>query len=493
MSDEFGSTPACCAGDYSPTMQQSIRVALLVCLAILIPAAAHAGKPPNIVFILADDLGYGDIGCYGQTIIRTPRLDRMAAEGIRLTAYYAGAPVCAPSRCQLITGLHAGHAYIRDNREIQPEGQFPLPAETRTLARMLKDAGYTTGATGKWGLGAPASDGVPTKQGFDFFYGYNCQRQAHNFYPTHLWRNEAKELLEGNTQGNIAGRHYSHDLVVHEAMQFIRRSKDRPFFLYLPVTIPHVALQVPEDSLAEYRGKLEDAPYDGKQGYLAHPTPHAAYAAMVSRLDRDVGRILDLLAELGIDQSTLVIFTSDNGPTHGRVGGADSAFFRSAGSLRGLKGSLYEGGIRVPLIARFPGAIRPGSVSDLACAAYDLAPTLLELAGAPAEPGLDGVSIAPTLTGKGTQSPRDFLYWEFPGYGGQQAVRFGNMKAVRVNMHKGPVRTELYDLASDPSESRDIAAEHPELVARAEAVMRREHRVSVEFPFKAIDGATPER
>ncbi|MBS0196504.1 MAG: sulfatase-like hydrolase/transferase [Planctomycetes bacterium] len=464
-----------------------VGVVALAAATMAVWAQAPVERRPNIIFILADDLGYGDVGCYGQKVIRTPRIDRMATEGVRFTSYYAGAPVCAPSRCQLMTGLHSGHAYIRDNREVQPEGQFPLPEGKVTLARVLQANGYTTGATGKWGLGPVGSTGSPEKQGFDFFYGYNCQRAAHNYYPVSLWRNGVKETLEGNTPGNLVGRQYSHDLIVEEALRFVRENQRRPFFLYMPVTIPHVALQVPEDSLNEYKGKIDDAPYDGKQGYLPQASPHAAYAGMVSRLDRDVGRVLDLLAELGIDDKTLVIFASDNGPTYERIGGADSAFFQSAGGLRGLKGSVYEGGIRVPFIARWPGSIAAGKTVDRACAAWDVMPTLLEVAGCVVPNGLDGISLVPTLTGRGTQAQHESLYWEFPAYGGQQAVRFGAMKAVRVKMDKGPIKTELYDLSTDPAESKDLAAERPAAVTRAEALMRAEHRGSAEFPFKAID------
>jgi arylsulfatase A len=472
--------------------------ALLLWIAVPATIAAAAPiepstRPPNIILIVADDLGYGDLGCYGQAIIRTPRLDAMAAQGLRLTDFHAGAPVCAPSRCTLITGRHSGHAFVRDNLEVQPEGQIALPAGTVTLPGELRALGYATGATGKWGLGSPGSSGDPTKQGFDFFYGYNCQREAHNFYPTHLWRNTTKEMLEGNVKGNLVGPHYSHDLIMREAMSFLRREKDAPFFLYLPVTIPHVSLQVPEDSLAEYAGKIPDAPYDGKEGYLPHPTPHAAYAAMVSRLDRDIGHLLDLLVELHLDRTTLVIFTSDNGPTHGRVGGADSPFFHSAGSFRGLKGSVYEGGLRVPLIAWQPGTVPAGAKSDLPCVMYDLMPTLLEIGGGASKAELDGLSLAPTLTGRGTQPSHAWMYWEFPGYGGQQALRAGNLKAVRTTMHKGPMTTQLYELDQDPGESHDLAATRPDDVQRLERLMREARVASTEFPFAALDGKAPTR
>lgn len=452
------------------------------------PERGAGASRPNIVFIMADDLGYGELGCYGQEKIRTPRIDRMAAEGVRLTQFYSGAPVCAPTRCQLMTGLHSGHAHVRDNKEVQPEGQTPIPDATLTVAEVFRSCGYATGATGKWALGPPLSEGDPIEQGFDFFYGYNCQRQAHNFYPTHLWRGQTMEVLEGNTPGNLVGAHYSHDLIMEEALGFIRRSKDRPFFLYVPVTIPHVALQVPDDSLEEYLGVFEETAYDGSSGYLPHPTPHAAYAAMVTRLDRDVGRVLDLLAELGLEENTLVIFTSDNGPTYGRVGGADSAFFGSTGGLRGAKGSVYEGGIRVPFVARWPGVIDPGRVEAAQGVSYDMMPTLLSIAGCPVPGGLDGVDLSPAILGRGERAAREWIYWEFPGYGGQQAVRFGDMKAVRRGMHKGPVVTELYDLAADPNETTDLAADRPDLVERAGAIMREAHRPSALFPFPAIEG-----
>jgi arylsulfatase len=439
-----------------------------------------------VIFILADDLGWGELGCYGQQKIRTPRLDRMAAEGLRFTQFYAGNAVCAPSRCVLMTGKHAGHAFIRTNSEIQPEGQQAIPADTVTVARLLKNAGYATGATGKWGLGPPGSTGDPLKQGFDLFFGYNCQRHAHNHYPTYLWRNDQKVLLEGN-DGGRTGKQYSHDLMEAEALRFIQDNKDRPFFLYVPFTVPHVALQVPEDSLAEYKGKWEDPPYEGGKGYQPHPHPRAAYAAMVTRLDRSVGRILDRLKALDLERDTVVFFSSDNGPVHGHVGGSDSEFFASAGGLRGLKGQLFEGGIRVPFLARWPGHIRAGAVSDLPGAFYDVLPTLCEIAGAPVPADCDGVSVLPTLLGREGQRRHAFLYWEFPSYGGQQAVRMGDWKAVRQNLNKGKVVTELYNLADDPGEKTDVAARHPDVVAKAERLMKENHQPSALFPLKPID------
>lgn len=452
----------------------------------LVPSAR---RPPNVIFILADDLGYGELGCYGQKKIRTPCLDRLAAEGMRFIQHYAGSPVCAPSRCSLMTGKHGGHAWIRDNREVKPEGQEPIPDREITVAELFQQRGYVTGAIGKWGLGPPGSEGDPLNQGFDFFFGYNCQRHAHNHYPRYLWRNKERIFLEGNTDG-LTGKHYSHDLFEAEALRFIRDHRDEPFFLYLPFTIPHLALQVPEDSLAEYVGLWPDPPYEGGKGYLPHPHPRAAYAAMVTRMDRSVGRIVRLLQELGLDEHTVLFFSSDNGPTHDGVGGSDSEFFESAGPLRGLKGSVYEGGIRVPLIARWPGHIPPGTVSDHVSYFPDFLPTLLELIGAPelVPPEIDGLSFVPTLLGQPErQKAHEFLYWEFHGYGGQQAVRMGEWKGVRPNLHKGNLRLELYNLREDIGERHDLAEQHPDIVRRLEAIMAQEHRPSKLFPIKVLD------
>ncbi len=333
----------------------------------------------------------------------------------------------------------------------------------------MQQAGYVTAAMGKWGLGGPGTTGAPNRQGFDLFYGYLCQREAHNFYPTHLWHNDRKELLEGNVRGNVTGEHYSHDLIVEQALQFIRENRSRPFFLYLPFTIPHLALQVPDDSLAEYDGAFPEKPYDGKRGYQPHPTPRAAYAAMVSRMDRVVGQIVDLLKELGLSENTLVIFTSDNGPTI-KVGGADSDFFQSAGPLRGLKMSLYEGGIRVPMIARWPGKVQPGTQTDHLSAFWDVLPTLAEVAGAKSPDEIDGVSFAPTLLGGPNQTQHEYLYWE---YGRMQAVRLGKWKAVRPNAKKNPdAPVQLFDLQTDIGETTDLAAENPDIALKTQQIMR---------------------
>ena len=444
--------------------------------------------PPNIILIVADDLGSAEVGCYGQKLIQTPSVDRMAAGGMKFTQFYAGNAVCAPSRCCLMTGKHAGHAAVRSNKATPPEGQHPIPAEEVTVAELLKARGYVTGAAGKWGLGMWDTTGSPLKQGFDHFFGYNCQSHAHSHYPTYLYRDGKRFELPGNNR--LTGDTFSHDLFEQEALAFIERSRAKPFFLFLPFIIPHVAVQVPEDSLAEYRGKLgDDPPYDGtikgKKSYLPHPAPHAGYAAMVTRMDRSIGRILDRLKELKLDGNTVVLFTSDNGPTH-NVGGADSTFFKSAGNLRGLKGSLYEGGIRVPLVVYWPGTVKPGTVSDEPLYFPDVLPTLCELAGADIPKEVDGVSFVPTLQGK-PQRGHEFLYWEFPGYGGQQAVRSGKWKAVRQNLGRGVVKTELYDLPSDPSESTDVAMKHPEVVRQLERLLASEHVPSSDFPLQTID------
>jgi arylsulfatase A len=481
------------------------------------PALPHAGSAaaapvrPNVIFVLADDLGYAELGSYGQEKIRTPSLDRLAAEGVRFTQHYSGNAVCAPSRSVLMTGLHPGHTPIRDNRELQPEGQLPLPAAAVTIAELFKAQGYATAAMGKWGLGPPGSEGDPLRQGFDHFFGYNCQRHAHNYYPTYLYDDDRRLPLDNpafsvnqklpdgadpadpRSYAGYAGKAYAPDLIGERARAFIRDNKDRPFFLYLPTTVPHLALQVPEDSLAEYRGLWSDPPYRGDNGYLPSPSPRATYAAMVTRMDREVGRILDLVRELGLDERTIVAFTSDNGSTYDHIGGSDSEFFRSAGPFRGLKGSLSEGGIRVPAIVRWTGKTPAGLVSERVSGFEDWLPTLLDLAGAKeAIPTpTDGLSFAPTLLGQ-AQPPRPFLYREFPGYGGQQVVRVGDWKGVRQGLDTpGKPRLELYDLKGDLGETRDVATARPDVVAQLEALLSRQHQPSAAFPIPAIDGETP--
>ncbi|MBY0513434.1 MAG: arylsulfatase [Gemmataceae bacterium] len=454
----------------------------LVALASPLPAA---DRPPNIVLIVADDLGCFELGCYGQKVIRTPNVDALAAGGLKFTRFYAGNAVCAPSRCALMTGKHMGHATIRNNREVKPEGQWPIRADDVTVAELLKAKGYATGAMGKWGLGMWDTPGSPLKHGFDHFYGYNCQAHAHSHYPTYLYRDGQRFDLPGNT--GVVGDSYSQDLFEREALAFIEANKARPFFLYLPFVVPHVAVQVPEDSLAEYRGKLgDDPPYDGKKGYQPHPAPHAGYAAMVTRMDRSVGRIVEKLKAAGLERDTLVVFTSDNGPTH-NVGGADSTFFKSAGDLRGLKGSLYEGGIRVPFIAYWPGRVRAGATCDVRLYFPDVLPTLCGIVDVKPPKDIDGDDFTPALYGPVPLPNKGYLYWEFPAYGGQQAVIEEDWKAVRQNLAKGAVRTELYDLSTDPGETTDVAAKHPDVLARLERRLAREHTPNPDFPLPAID------
>ena len=462
--------------------------ACTICLFALSTLHAEERRTPNVVFFLADDLGFGDVGCYGQTKIKTPSIDRLATEGMRFTCCYAGNAVCALLRCCLMTGKHPGHAYIRDNRQWKPRvqfcGQIPIPADTVTLTGLFKKKGYTVGAMGKWGLGSQENSGDPAKHGVDDFFGYYCQAHAHNYYPKYVFQNGKRVDLEGNN-GTATGRQYTNDLFEAEALKFVRANKDKPFFLYMPFTLPHLALQVPEDSLAEYKGKFQEKPYRGK-AYQPHETPRAAYAAMVTRLDRTIGRVMDLLKELKLDDNTLVIFSSDNGAIDAYAG-TDAKFFGSLANFRGMKGSLYEGGLRVPFIARWSGKIKPGTSSDLPIAFWDVLPTLCDVAGIPIPKDVDGVSLWPTLAGKSGQKIHDFFYWEFPSYGGQQAVRAGHWKAVRQNLNRGLSPIELYDLAADPSEKKNVAASNPDRVRQLAAIMKKQHVPSSVFPLPSID------
>ncbi|MBT3198723.1 MAG: arylsulfatase [Phycisphaerales bacterium] len=408
--------------------------------------AGDKARQPNIIYILADDLGYGHLGCYGQKEIKTPNIDRIAAEGIRLTDHYAGSAVCAPSRSVLLQGLHTGHCYVRGNRPLPVEGNVPLPADTQTFGKVMQTAGYKTACIGKWGLGYPGSTGDPNKQGFDHWFGYNCQRQAHSYYPTHLWRNDKKVMLR-NKGG--AKKDYSHDLMTLEALQFIRDNAKKPFLLYLPYTIPHSAFQVPELGI-----------YANKAGWSG---TKKAIAAMITRMDRDVGTIAKLIKDLGLDDNTLVIFTSDNGS----AGGGLHSLFKGSGPLRGKKGSLYEGGIRAPFVARWPGKIAKGSVSAHRSAFWDMLPTFAELGGAKVTKETDGISMVPTLLGK-KQKAHDYLYWEFLG---AKAVRMGKWKALAAKR-----KFSLYDLDKDIGETTDLSSDNPEIVKQIKTIIAKSHR-----------------
>ena len=471
-------------------------------------------RKPNVIFILADDLGYRELGSYGQKKIRTPHLDKLANDGMRFTRNYSGNAVCAPSRCVLMTGKHPGHAYIRNNGEIKPEGQRPIPLNTLTMAELFKGEGYSTGAFGKWGLGSPGTEGDPMNQGFDRFFGYNCQRHAHSYYPDYLWSDRDRVPLQNNppVPGHASlvkgtdpedpksyeifkGQDYSSDRINEQALKFIKKNKDKPFFLYYPTLIPHVALHVPDEELKPYlKLKWNDPPFTRSQGYgyTPHFTPRAAYAAMITRMDRYVGNVVNLIERLGLTEDTIVIFTSDNGTSHLKLE-VDYDFFNSVGNLRGLKGSLYEGGIRVPLIAKWPGKIEAGSVSDQRTGFEDWMVTLHDLIGA--EPPLDlehdGFNITPDLLGQ-KNSQRPMLYREFSGYGGQQAVWMGKWKGIRQKMiRKGknhdPLKIELFDLSKDESESEDLAKKHPDVVNKIKNIMEKEHTPSEYFPIKVID------
>jgi arylsulfatase A len=438
-----------------------IASCVLIVASLATPASA---EKPNIVWIMADDLGYGDVGCFGQKIIKTPRLDQMAAEGLRFTSAYCGTSVCAPSRASLMTGLHTGHCPIRANREVQPEGQMPLPKSLPTVARTLQSAGYRTGIFGKWGLGFPGSGSEPNHLGFNEFFGYNCQRKAHDYYPTSLWHNDQVLDLPGNAKGKR--QQYSHDLIFDEAIKWLRASKDGPFFLYWAMTIPHQKYEAPD--LGEFAAK-------------DWPEPEKNYAAMVQRMDRDIGRLSDLLKELKIEDNTLVIFVSDNGACFDYAG-HKTAFFSSSGPLRGAKRDMYEGGLRTPTIARWPGKIKAGQTSDVPWAFWDLYPTAAELAGAtmPAGAKIDGRSIVPLLLGK-PFTPHESFYWELHEVGSGQAARWDHWKAVRTAPSR-PI--EIYDLSADLGETKDLASARPDLAARAADIMNQSHLDDPNFPMR---------
>ncbi len=448
----------------------------------------RSDKKPNIIYILADDLGYGDLSCYGQTNFRTPNIDKLANNGMLFTQYYSGSTVCAPSRSSLMTGQHTGKTFIRGNKGVKPEGQYPISSSVLTVAELLKEAGYVTGAFGKWGLGPPGSEGDPNMQGFDKFYGYNSQTLAHNYYPYHLWDNQKKVILDENS-GRSTGA-YGPEIIHKNALKFIEENKDTTFFLFYPSVIPHAELFAPENYMAKFRGKfLPEKKYKGtddgkrfrKGGYGSQNEAHAAFAAMINILDDQVGEIYAKLKELGIVDNTLIIFTSDNGPH--KEGGADPDYFDSNGKLKGYKRDLYEGGIRVPMIASWPGKIAAETTSDHVSAFWDFLPTVCDIVQIDKPQNIDGISFLPELLGK-KQETHDFLYWEFHEQNGKQAVRFGKWKGIRLDMHANPdAQIELYDLSIDVGEQNNIALDHPEIVKEIAEIMEKEHTYSKVFSF----------
>lgn len=471
----------------------------------------NPSKLPNIIYIYADDLGYGELGCYGQQKIETPNIDMLAKNGMKFTQHYAFS-VCAPSRYLLMTGTGSGKAYIRGNHEWGErgpvwdfkameenpylEGQWPIPDSTVTIAEVLKYVGYTTGLVGKWGLGAPYTAGTPNRQGFDYFYGYICQRQDHTYYNGHLWENEDRVPLDNKVvdpnvklpkdldpldeknyevyQQNV----YGPDLLIKAALNFIDKNKSKPFFLYYPSPLPHLSLQAPKRWVDYYHAKFGDEkPFLGGS-YFPCRYPHATYAAMISTLDEQVGQIVEQLKKDGLYENTIIMFCSDNGPAYNA--GVDPVFFNSAGPFKGEygwgKGFLHEGGIREPFIVQWPGKVKAGSTSNIISATIDMMPTFCELLKLPVPQNVDGLSILPTLLGNSNkQKQHDYLYFEYPEYGGQQAVRMGNWKAVRLNIMKGELKTQLFDLSKDIQEQNDVAAQHPDIVRELEEIMKKEH------------------
>ncbi|NGM60531.1 arylsulfatase [Sphingobacterium sp. SGG-5] len=461
-------------------------------------AQDQEAQRPNVIYIYADDLGYGELGSYGQEKIKTPHLDKIAEEGMRFTQHYSSSPVCAPARCMLLTGKHAGHAYIRSNSELggftddEEKGQMPLYENAFTLGHLFKNAGYTTAAIGKWGLGMANTTGSPLKQGFDYFYGYLDQKQAHNYYPTHLWENDKWDTLRNPvidvhkkldattaTDSDFAyykGEDYSITKMMEKAIGFVRENKNNPFFLYLPFTIPHASLQAPDEYIKQYVGMFGEKPYYGEQRYAPTKYPLSTYAAMITYMDAQVGVILEEIKKLGIDDNTIILFSSDNGATFN--GGVNASFFNSVSGLNGLKMDVYEGGIRVPFIARWPGKIEANAVSDLPSVQYDMMATFAELTNQTAPDNTDGISILPTLLGDNTnQQKHDFLYFEFPGKGGQMAVRIGDWKAVKLNVARKPdTPWKLFNLKTDRNETEDVASENQKIIERINKIVLKQHQ-----------------
>ena len=504
-------------------METNMKLLIVAAVFLVFNSCAEEPTPPNIIYILADDLGYGEIGAYGQEIIETPNIDALAKSGILFTQHYSGSPVCAPSRSVLLTGLHTGHTYIRGNDEWKErgdvwdyeavfndqnlEGQRPLPDSIKTFAELIQDYGYKTAFIGKWGLGAPGTEGVPTNQGFNYFFGYNCQRQAHTLFPMHLWENEEKILLNNRliaphsnlekgadpndpySYSSFSSNEYAPDLMHEKAVAFIESNTNKPFFLLYASPLPHAPLQAPEKWVNHYRKKLgPEQPYTGKS-YFPNQSPRATYAAMISTLDEQVGDLVAVLMEQGILENTLIIFTSDNGPTY--TGGVDSEFFNSAKPFKTeygwAKGFLHEGGIRVPMIASWKNRIKQGISTDHLSAFQDILPTVLELGGIQPPKETDGISFLNILLGLEQTDKHEYLYWEIPEYGGQQALRIDNFKAIRKNIFEGNLEIQLFDLSTDIQETINLAEQFPEIVKQAKEIMEIAHKPSVlpgfQFPL----------
>ena len=453
---------------------------------LLVGCSEKAPAPPNIIFILADDLGYGDVGCNGQKLIPTPNIDRLAKDGMLFTQHYSGSTVSAPSRSSLMTGQHTGKTFIRGNKSMKPEeGQYPLEGKAVTIPEILQKAGYATGAFGKWGLGPVGSEGDPLAQGFDEFFGYICQGLAHSYYPGHLWHNGNKIILEEN-RDSLDGI-YAPSLIHEKTLEFIEKNKENSFFCYVPTIIPHAELIAPEKYIQLFRNKfLPEKVFEGCDpgcdryrtgGYRSQTESHAAFAAMVYLLDEQVGQIVKKLEELGICDNTIIMFSSDNGPH--LEGGADPDFFNSNGSLKGYKRDFYEGGIRVPMLIKWPKKIKPGSKTDHISAFWDILPTITEIIGQTPPKDINGISFLPTLLNKGKQKQHDYLYWEFYELGGRRALRQGNWKVVQYNVIKnpdGPVM--LFNISDDPGEEKDLAAENPGKVLELKKLMLQAHTPS---------------
>lgn len=463
-------------------LKESITKSSLVLLVLSTFSGLNASnekvQSPNIIFILADDLGIGDLGCYGQKVIKTPAIDNLAENGMKFTQHYSGSTVSAPSRCVLMTGKHTGHSYIRGNKGyIAEDGRKydqNLGDAEVTVGEVLKTKGYTTACVGKWGLGGPDGEGHPNNQGFDYFFGYLGQVNAHNYFPL--------QLFENNDVVKLDGKVYSHDLIVEKALNFIDKNSDKPFFLYMTPTIPHAELIVPNNEYMGYESKFDEKPFKGTKTYCPQDKPRATFAAMVSRLDRDVQRVVDMLDKKGILDNTLIIFSSDNGTHH--EGGHDPKYFDSNSIYRGGKRDMYEGGIRTPFIVYWNGIIKKGSVSDHQSAFWDFMPTVCELTGANIPENTDGISYLPTLLGKNGQKKHDYLFFEFYEQGGKRAVIKDNWKLIQLDVNKKTgTRYELYDIKSDQSETKDLASVNPNKVEELKKIMEQAHTESGLWKF----------